>query len=600
MSSGERELPKDTVIGGWKIGKRLGAGGQGVVFEARATEKHAPPRALKVCFAEDDRARGRFKREVDLLKMCQGPHVLALIEAHPTWEVRVEGRPAFAYYVSELCEGAFDDLKVDLGDARRRLSLFREACVAVSHLHTMSDPVIHRDIKPANFLLAREPRRVVIADFGIAKNELAPSDLTATREVVGTQHFRAPEIVNGTSGNVQSDVYSLGRVLEWLMTGAISTDFAIRPVPRGRELDDDACEAIDRVTTKATVAVVGHRFASVKELMELLPDLWLTIKPRPRLEKLSTLDAKVVLPEALALARAGDRLGWFQLENQLRRAYADQVMHWRTNEEGRPVQNVDELFACADRLVESIGGRLALSLAGIASQSDPLSDQSRLVEDLLSITSKNWNGGLKYVYEAPRGLVFLAQYLHGALCCHVGRLDLALQFAATPVPEENRNGQQPLWSDTGMTGWPGLFGEKADDAWRYIKGLYGRLLDLPELFALQTDMDVGLASYSMSLCLLEFAHAVPELRGKSDDELKALKPWLSVAPLFGFNDDATIRTAAARVFGKPSVTKLLAGRAGVAPRELQALWPMWRGFVEGSFKRSSSRFFTRWQLGDLG
>lgn len=383
MTKTTDELVEGTIVGEWKIGKLLGRGGQGSVWEVRAVGvKHAPPRALKACFASDDKPRARFVREVEFLKACVSPLVLALIEAYPTWEQRLPAAPPFAYYVAEKCAGALDDPKIELGDARRRLALFREACASVSHLHAMTDPVIHRDIKPPNFLLALEPRRLVIADFGIARNELAPSDLTATHEVVGTQHFRSPEILNGAEGNVRADVYSLGRVLEWLLTGDISTDLSTRPVPRGIDLDDQACEALDRVISKATQAIAANRYASVNEMVAHLPDLWITVRPRPAAEPpLPSLDAAVVLPTALDLAQRDDRIGWWRVEQQLRRAMTDRIKSWQRDVQRAPVKDAADLPPLVDRLLDAVSGRFAFGLAGVVSHQPGFVDQTRLIED---------------------------------------------------------------------------------------------------------------------------------------------------------------------------------------------------------------------------
>jgi serine/threonine protein kinase len=328
------ELPPNAIIGAWKPTTLLGQGGQGAVWAAKPVRvKHTPQRAVKVCFASDDQGRARFAREVETLRRCDSPNILRIYDHDLEWKERIDSLPAFAYYVAEKCQGSMTQRKAQLGDARRRLELFRQACAAVSYLHSLSDPVIHRDIKPDNFLIAQEFGNVVLADFGIAR---AASDtlLTQAFEIVGTPYYRAPEVLHGARGDVQSDIYGLGRLLEWLFTGEVSTDMATRPVARGQELDDDTCNLLDGVIAKATQVTPAHRFTSVQALSDQLPELWISAKPRPKPGPvLPDTSATTVLTAALELARTSDQLGWRQLQNQLRRDLAERLIAWRTQRE---------------------------------------------------------------------------------------------------------------------------------------------------------------------------------------------------------------------------------------------------------------------------
>ncbi len=571
------ELPEGTIVGKWKIGRLLGRGGQGAVWSAKpTTTKRGPQRALKACFSAHAKDRARFEREIELLRLCSSPFVLSLLDADPEWVDRVPGVPPFAYHVAEQCEGSLKDRQYQFGDARSRLSLFQAACKSVMHLHSLPDPIIHRDIKPANFLLAKEPRRLVLADFGIARQEVAESSLTATQEVVGSRFFRAPEILNGDSGSVRSDVYSLGRLLEWLLTGDVSTDLGTRPVPRDGQLADEACDALDRVIAKATQAIPGNRFGSVAEVADAVPGLWLSLKPRPSTEPVvSSVDATSVLPAALELARTNNGVGWRQLEGQLRRAYPDRVKTWRVENERAPAKNWDELSKAVDRLVEAVMGRLVFALAGVFSQHAALVDQRRVVEDLVSIP--DWNrSGPTQVAEAPRGLVYLFHYLHGALCCELGRLDLALQLAETLLPRGNRSADAAfLWRLPDLSGWPDLLGGSCAFAWKYVVSLPERFKILEEFFPLRRDFEVGLASYSALLSLLEAAHDSTKLLPLGEERLQQIS-HLDVPPMFLDMRYEIAQTAFGRTFGSPQVVRQVVERTNVKTEALKQLWPYWK------------------------
>lgn len=175
-------LKQNTVVGNWRIGSLLGRGGQGAVWVARPTAtRNSPPRALKASFATDAKGRARFEREAKMLRNCTSPPIVAIHDVDLTWTAHCDGIPEFSYYITDHCEGSLESMKEHLGDEGARITLFVEACKSVEYLHGLADSVIHRDIKPANFLIASEPRRVVLADLGIARYEAVESELTAER-----------------------------------------------------------------------------------------------------------------------------------------------------------------------------------------------------------------------------------------------------------------------------------------------------------------------------------------------------------------------------------------------------------------------------------
>ncbi|MGH7963462.1 MAG: serine/threonine-protein kinase [Candidatus Binatia bacterium] len=90
----------------------------------------------------------------------------------------------------------------------------------LAYAHQQNPPIIHRDIKPANIMIEEGSGRVVVMDFGIAK-ELGPSggEKTQTGMVIGTVKYASPEQLRGEPLDGSADVYSLGMVLYELHTG---------------------------------------------------------------------------------------------------------------------------------------------------------------------------------------------------------------------------------------------------------------------------------------------------------------------------------------------------------------------------------------------
>jgi serine/threonine protein kinase len=230
-------------IGHYRVGRRLGSGGMGVVFEAR-DENLERPVALKVIapqLAEDAEFRGRFTREAQAQAMLDSRHVVQ-VYAHGEDDGRL-------WIATQL---------VPDGDLRSMLDSYGAPSVpvAIDLIEQVADGLadahaaglVHRDIKPANVLLRRRADgwlTAYLADFGIARQ--VGGEVTRTSHAtVGTPSYMAPELHTGGQPGVSSDVYSLGCLLWATLTGrapyAGTSDFEIvtahreRPVP---QLPDD-------------------------------------------------------------------------------------------------------------------------------------------------------------------------------------------------------------------------------------------------------------------------------------------------------------------------------------------------------------------------
>ena len=199
-------------IGPYQVVRLLGEGGMGAVYEVRDPELPRPL-ALKVIKGTADAgALARFGREAELLARVRHPAVLGVHTLGRTGE----GDP---YLVTDLVEG------IDLARWRRTAhpswtccaELIRDLAVGLAALH--AEGVIHRDLKPEN-VLVRPDGSPVILDFGVARGTGLES-LTQTGVLVGTVAYMSPEQADGIKGiDPRTDVYSLGAVLYFLLTGA--------------------------------------------------------------------------------------------------------------------------------------------------------------------------------------------------------------------------------------------------------------------------------------------------------------------------------------------------------------------------------------------
>ncbi|WP_307060186.1 serine/threonine-protein kinase [Streptomyces achromogenes] len=202
-----REDPR--VVGSFRLHRRLGAGGMGVVY--LGSDKKGQRVALKVIrpdLAEDQEFRSRFAREVSAARRIRGGCTARLVAADLDAD-----RPWFAtQYVPgpSLHDKVNDEGPLGAAELASIGAALSEGLVAVHEAG-----VVHRDLKPSNILLSPKGPRII--DFGIAWATGA-STLTHVGTAVGSPGFLAPEQVRGALVTPATDVFSLGATLAYAST----------------------------------------------------------------------------------------------------------------------------------------------------------------------------------------------------------------------------------------------------------------------------------------------------------------------------------------------------------------------------------------------
>ncbi|HBP17203.1 MAG TPA: hypothetical protein DEA08_05320 [Planctomycetes bacterium] len=209
--------------GPYRVLSELGRGGQGVVLHARQ-EALSRDVALKLLFGQGERTRKRFVREAKTLARLRHPNlpnVFDVGEAQGTAYIAMEHVRGVSLKEHVRSRG------VPSPEWTRRV--LGQVARAVHYCH--SNGVLHRDLKPSNILLEAGTERPVLIDFGLITIERGIADadlsfaertrLSLSGELRGTPHYMSPEQAHPEEGPVtpRSDVYSLGGVLYFLLTG---------------------------------------------------------------------------------------------------------------------------------------------------------------------------------------------------------------------------------------------------------------------------------------------------------------------------------------------------------------------------------------------
>jgi WD40 repeat protein len=259
------ELAPGTDLGGFTIGRLLGEGGMGRVYEARQA---TPDRLVAVKVLRDALAtpeqRFRFQHESEVLGRLRHPHIAQI---HVAGVHRHEAG-AVPFVVMELILNA-QPLTLFVRERglrlRSRLEIMRRVCDAVAHAHRKG--VIHRDLKPGNILVdgSGEPK---VIDFGVARSTAPDAAASPWRtvagQIVGTLLYMSPEQLAGRVEEIdtRADVYALGIVLHELIADRPPYDPAETSLLVAARAREDAGLQAARTVERAALQGGADRFSS--------------------------------------------------------------------------------------------------------------------------------------------------------------------------------------------------------------------------------------------------------------------------------------------------------------------------------------------------
>ena len=294
-----RQVTKAREMGSYRLGDLLGSGGMGEVYRATHTML-ARPAAIKLIRPEAlgggngeaaQLAIRRFAREAEAAANLRSPHTVEVYDFGVTADQTL-------YFVMEMLEGMdLETLVRQHGPlpAGRVIHIMQQVCESLGEAHARG--LVHRDIKPANIHIGRIGLRhdfVKVLDFGLVKEVKRPSEedtlITAKGIALGTPSYMAPELALGEAVDGRADIYALGCVGYYLLTGRLvfEADNAMRvmvkhveekPVPPSTRTDRPIPPSLDNAILACLAKEPAARTPSAAALDEALAGAKADVEP---------------------------------------------------------------------------------------------------------------------------------------------------------------------------------------------------------------------------------------------------------------------------------------------------------------------------------
>lgn len=253
----------------------LARGGMGQIFRGHDSQGHVV--AIKEIlpeFANDLTIVSRIEKEVEFLVKIDHPSIVRLYSAF-------RDPSTHCYYiVMELVEGVNIEQYIMRNGAmpeQQAVEYMLKILDAMQCVHNAH--IVHRDIKPSNIMI-RPDGNVCLLDFGVAK-DMDNGAGTIVGSIIGTSGYMSPEQADGFSINSRSDIYSLGCVFFYMLTGhhafnTLASEFETKNAiltnkfPRLSKYKSGLSDVLQKVLDKATDKNMMHRYQSCYEFMAAL------------------------------------------------------------------------------------------------------------------------------------------------------------------------------------------------------------------------------------------------------------------------------------------------------------------------------------------
>jgi eukaryotic-like serine/threonine-protein kinase len=246
------EVPFGHVVGSdFMVVRPLNRGSMGALYVAEqlSTASHRALKLLHHSYVSDETLFKRFEREAQMAAKIPSEHVVQIISSG------VDEKLQIPWIAMELLQGQhLGDHLEEHGPMPKEVvrQIFEQLCHAIAAAHGVG--VVHRDLKPANIFLS-EARRVgaqkmvKVLDFGVAR--IMAESLTLTGAPLGTPNWMSPEQTRGESATTSTDVWALGLIAFYMLTGRLFWRSCMKPDSELGVMKEIAEEAIPIASMRA-------------------------------------------------------------------------------------------------------------------------------------------------------------------------------------------------------------------------------------------------------------------------------------------------------------------------------------------------------------
>ncbi len=281
-------------IAGYRLLERLGEGSTGIVYRAEKGGRQFALKTLKVRpvgAADVEEIYQRFLREAEIAGRIRHPNIVSVLEYGRACNEHVP------YLVMELVEGK--PLKQLLGawnnrDWQMKAALIRQIAAALQAVHDAG--LVHRDVKPANVIVTPDGM-AKLTDFGLVQTP--DSQLTIRERTMGTPHFMAPESFASARVDHRADVFSLGSLSYWWLTGrppftgeslmGLITAICVDPPVAPRQLAPAIPSAVQALLARMLKKEPDQRFQSCRDITDQIEQILAGTARRGVLSRLTNL-----------------------------------------------------------------------------------------------------------------------------------------------------------------------------------------------------------------------------------------------------------------------------------------------------------------------
>jgi serine/threonine protein kinase len=271
-------LGPGSLIAGYRVEDRIGAGGMAMVFRARdeALGRLVALKILPPALVTDLDFRLRFVREARAVAAVDHPHIIPVYAA---------GEADGIFYLAMRYVTGGDLRSVGQREGplpgARAAALLAPVASALDAAHAAG--LVHRDVKPANILVDARPghrEHPYLSDFGLAKGSASSTGLTGTGQYLGTPNYSAPEQISGKPTGPRADQYALACVAYTILTGSLpfARDESMAVLwahmydkpPAVTASRPDLPKTVDEVIARALAKAPDERFPSCGEFTSAL------------------------------------------------------------------------------------------------------------------------------------------------------------------------------------------------------------------------------------------------------------------------------------------------------------------------------------------